>query len=265
MDGRLSGGAFWEVVELLVTGVAFGLIGLELREVLAANEGQLMEIAGRAALVCVVVIVVRTVWLGMGAWLIGRSGDPERAPRNWREGLVLSWCGMRGLATLALALAIPPEFPARAELLLIAFAVIVVTMVLPGLTLPVLVKALGVQAESDVEQAADEALAKRAYKAGLRRLKELDAVRDLPEDMVAKIQSRQKGLLAALYADKEPQNYEEEQALRIRTVQLFREIQTEVLAAARREILGARTEPGADPQAVDRVLRRLDLRSAQLH
>ncbi|WP_344875636.1 sodium:proton antiporter [Allokutzneria multivorans] len=265
VHGRLSGGAFWEVVELLVTGVAFGLIGLELREVLAANDGRLLEIGGRAALVCVVVIVVRTVWLGMGAWLIGRSGDPERAPRNWREGLLLSWCGMRGLATLALALAIPPEFPARSELLLIAFAVIVVTMVLPGLTLPALVKLLGVQAESDAEQAADEALAKRAYKAGLRRLKELDAVRDLPEDMIEKIQAKQKGLLAALYADREPENHGEEQAQRIRTVQMFREIQTEVLAAARREIVTARTEPGADPQAVDRVLRRLDLRSAQLH
>ncbi|MFB9902727.1 Na+/H+ antiporter [Allokutzneria oryzae] len=271
VDGRLSGGAFWEVVELLVTGVAFGLIGLELREVLTANEGRLLEIGGRAALICVVVIVVRTLWLGMGAWLVGRSGDPERAPRNWREGLVLSWCGMRGLATLALALAIPlatdagAEFPARAELLLIAFAVIVVTMVLPGLTLPALVKVLGVQAESDAEQAADELLAKRAYKAGIKRLKELDAIRDLPEDMFAKIQSRQKGLLAALYADKEPQNYEEEQALRIKSIQLFREIQIEVLAAARREVLKARTEAGTDPQAVDRVLRRIDLRSAQMH
>ena len=168
---RLVQRSFWDVVELLVTGVAFGLMGLDLRQVVEAAGSELPRMLRDAAVVCAVVVAVRVLWMLVAWWLAGRSDDPERAPRTGRETVVLSWCGMRGLATLALALSLPTEtaageaFPQRAEIVLIAVVVLVVTLVLPGFTLPVLVRRLGVATDADAEHAAEQAIVQRAQAA----------------------------------------------------------------------------------------------------
>jgi CPA1 family monovalent cation:H+ antiporter len=137
---RLTQRSFWDVVELLVTGVAFGLIGLDLRQVVTEAGDALPSMLGHAAIVCAVVVGVRVLWM-LGAYLVvRRSPDPSAAPRTVREAVVLAWCGMRGLATLALALSLPATvdggapFPGRVEITLIACAVLVVTLQLPGFT-----------------------------------------------------------------------------------------------------------------------------------
>jgi NhaP-type Na+/H+ or K+/H+ antiporter len=135
---RLVQRSFWDVVELLITGVAFGLMGLDLRQVVEAVGTDLPRMLRDAVVVCAVVVAVRLLWMLVAWWLASRSNDPERAPRTGRETVVLSWCGMRGLATLALALSLPTAtaageaFPQRAEIVLIAVVVLVVTLVLPG-------------------------------------------------------------------------------------------------------------------------------------
>jgi monovalent cation/hydrogen antiporter len=269
---RLTGRAFWDVVELLVTGLAFGLIGLELHEVLPSGS-RLLSAAGHAAVICLVVVGMRFIWLLIGGPLSRRvSGraDPEGVPGSWREDIVLSWAGMRGLATIALALALPlttdagRPFPGREELLFCAFAVIAVTLVLQGLTLPSLVRSLGVRAAADIEQQAEHALVMRAYKASARRLRELDLDEDLPDDVVEALRERQKTLIVTLSGETVPEEYRERLATRTRNVEIIKRMYAQTLAAARQEILSARTERGMDPEAVDSVLRRLDLRSAHL-
>ena len=104
---RLVQRSFWDVVELLVTGVAFGLMGLDLRQVAEAAADDLPRMLRDAAVICAVVIAVRVLWMLVAWWMACRSDDPERSPRTGRETVVLSWCGMRGLATLALALSLP--------------------------------------------------------------------------------------------------------------------------------------------------------------
>jgi CPA1 family monovalent cation:H+ antiporter len=109
-EARLTGAAFWNVVEMLVTGVAFALIGLELRTVIAQADRSLGTILAHAGIVCGVVVGVRLVWMGLALVSI-RGGRPTPAaravPATAGEALVLGWAGMRGLATLALALALP--------------------------------------------------------------------------------------------------------------------------------------------------------------
>ncbi|MEO5874434.1 MAG: sodium:proton antiporter [Streptosporangiaceae bacterium] len=260
---RLAETAFWDTLEMLITGLAFGMIGMAMRTVVPALD-QFGTLALHALVICLVIIVIRVLWLLESGRIV--RGDPDRdsTAQDWREDLVLAACGMRGLATLALALALPLDTPARNELLFIAFSVLVVTMILPGLLLPTLVRVLGVQAETDAEEAAERAIAYRAAKASMARLRELEEQEDLPARLVETLAAQQRGLLDSLCTEKIPQDAREDFATRRKQAREARRIYAEMLAASRREVLQARTEPGVDPTAVDRVLHRLDLRSARL-
>ncbi|MGH3589137.1 MAG: cation:proton antiporter, partial [Pseudonocardia sp.] len=239
---RLMQRSFWDVVELLVTGVAFGLIGLDLRQVVMAAGPDLPRMLAHAAVVCAVVIGVRAAWM-TGAWLlVHRAPDPSGAPRTGREAVVMTWCGMRGLATLALALSLPATtsagaFPARAELVVIACSVLVVTLIGPGLTLPVLVRTLGVQADADTEHAAEQALTQRARRAAVARMLADERNHELPEETVAALHERMARLDAVLRGD--PISSDERD--RLETLRQGRAVasrmQADALAAARDEVL----------------------------
>jgi CPA1 family monovalent cation:H+ antiporter len=278
---RLTGGAFWDVVEMLVTAAAFALIGLELRVVVADAGDALGGMVADAAVVAVVVVAVRAVWM-VGALVSVRRRAPTlpTAPRDLREVAVLTWSGMRGLATLALALALPrvtaegAPFPFRTQLVIIAAGVLVATLVLPGLTLPLLLRALGVRESEEVGRAAEQRLATRARRAALAELAALDrealGVDDtVGEEVLGELRARfaRVGTAEGRPGDapgEEPSDradYERRlEALRRRREQWTR-LQSLALAAARREVLAARTEPGVDPEVADRVLQRLDVRS----
>jgi monovalent cation/hydrogen antiporter len=264
---RLSGGAFWDTLEMLITGVAFGLIGLELRDVLDTG----VDVAGTVLptlAICGTVVGVRVVWMLAGGPLTRHTplGHTETS-RSSREDLVLAWCGMRGLATIALALALPSDTPDRGELLLITFGIIVVTLVLPGLTLPWVVTRLGVRDDPDLWEASINTLARRAGKAALARLRELDSADDLPAEAADILRRRQQSLVAALGGapdGTEDPGRRQRLAARVQVIKQVEGVYAQMLAAARGAVLAARNEPGMDPAAADEVLRTLDLRSAHL-
>ncbi|ODU02678.1 MAG: Na+/H+ antiporter [Pseudonocardia sp. SCN 72-86] len=267
---RLVQRSFWDVVELLVTGVAFGLIGLDLRQVVTDAGADLPRMLVHAAIVCGVVIVLRALWMTGALLAVRHRDDPTGAPRTGREAVVLAWCGMRGLATLALALALPTvtatgaTFPARTELVVVACSVLVVTLLLPGFTLPIVVRVLRVSEDADAEHAAERALARRAWHAALTRLVERERAADLPDEVSAVLHQSIGRLEAVLAGD----TVSDEERDRLATLRASRAtlgaVQAEALSAARAEILTARREPGVDPEAADRVLHRLDLRTVLL-
>ncbi len=110
---RLAGHTFWDIVDTLVTGVAFGLVGLELHNAVNTAAGHWGELLSWSAAVVGVVVLVRLAWLLPATWLTKRlhtAGDVgEEIPLSWRETVVMWWSGMRGVASVALALAIPLE------------------------------------------------------------------------------------------------------------------------------------------------------------
>jgi CPA1 family monovalent cation:H+ antiporter len=174
---------------------------------------------------------------------------------------------MRGVASVALALAIPltvddgSAFPDRDEIVFIAFGVIVGTLLLQGLTLPWLVKRLGVQADTEREKEFERELAQRAAKAARRRLREIEESEDLPEELSEQMLRRAFEIGVRISPDMGEEERREAHQMRMRRLKRMRRIQGELLSAARHEILAARSEPGADPEIVDRVLRHLDVRS----
>ncbi|MFD5950850.1 Na+/H+ antiporter [Streptomyces collinus] len=268
---RLAGHTFWNIVDTLVTGVAFGLVGLELHNAINTASGRWGELLWWAAVVVVVVVLARLLWLLPATWLTkrlhARRDYDEDIPVSWRETVVMWWAGMRGVASVALVLAIPLEtdagapFPSRDEIIFIAFGVIMATLVLQGLTLPWLVRLLGVKADEDKEKEFAKALAIRAAKAAKQRLREIEEGEELPEELSEQMLRRAYEIgvrISPELAEDERREAYREGARRVKRV---RRIQQEMLSAARHEVLAARSEPGADPEVVDRVLRHLDVRS----
>jgi len=162
---RLLKHSFWRVLGFLLNGLVFLIIGLELRSILAGlGPGAFWPTLGYGLLVSAVAIAIRMGWVFpvsyLGHWLgrwLGRPGD--MAPK--RNLFITSWAGMRGVVSLATALALPlvlrngQPFPQRNTLLFITFTVILVTLLVQGLSLPWLVRRLGVQ-ESPAQRAAEE-------------------------------------------------------------------------------------------------------------
>ncbi|MGV9882865.1 Na+/H+ antiporter [Streptomyces sp. NPDC003006] len=269
--GRITGQTFWQIVDTLVTGAAFGLIGLELHNVFGIASGREWEMAGWGAAIVGVVVGVRLLWLLPATWLAKRLHKrrdyEEDIPTSWRETVVMWWAGMRGVASVALALAIPLKtddgapFPARDEIIFIAFCVIMATLVVQGLTLPWLVRRLGVRADTDAERELERALAVRAAKAAKRRLREIQEVEELPEEVAERLQRGAYDIGARISPDIVDEERRERYAKRVDRLKAVQRIQREMMSAARHEVLAARSEAGADPEVVDRVLHHLDVRS----
>lgn len=144
---RLRGYAFWEVLVYLLNASLFVLVGLQLPRILSEQDHPVAELAGLALAVSAVVAVSRLVWVHTIPYAI-RMGDrrPAQADRRvgWRLRTVAGWSGMRGAVSLAAALALPADFPERHLLIFLTLAVIFATLVVQGLTLPLLIRRLGV-------------------------------------------------------------------------------------------------------------------------
>jgi monovalent cation/hydrogen antiporter len=184
---RLQGTAVWEILVFLLNATLFILIGLQLPMITEGlGDYTTGELVGYSALVCATVIGTRFAFSFTVPYMV-RALDRRPAQRERRVGprarIVSAWAGMRGAVSLAAALALPLEtdagapLPARDLILFITFTLILVTVVGQGLTLPYLVRRLGVR-EDGTEEAAEEIRARWvAARAALDRLDEL-AVED---------------------------------------------------------------------------------------
>ncbi len=255
-EDRLSGSAFWATVEVLFTGVAFGLIGLNVRAAVQEVGAQLWHAVWVGVVLALVATAVRGAWMyatyRKNRHRLGRQGGTVpvgmRAPLRRQEALLMTWAGMRGLVTLALVLSIPSNvFPFHHELTVIALVVLLLTMVVPGMTLPWLVRKLNLDKGPD--PAGDESIARlteRARKASVTYLVERS---DLPPEQIEAIRN-----WIAQGIDADPERTEQLQVLRERA----QKARISALHAAQAELLQARREPGVNPAYVDEVLAGVD-------
>ncbi len=171
---RIPTYAVWETAVFALNILAFIFIGLQIRPILdslePAERGQYFAVAGAVLLT---VIVVRLAWHmsfnGVVRWRHRRFGFHPPRPMlrpTVGSGLIVSWAGMRGIVSLAAALALPSAFPYRDLIVLTAFSVVVGTLVIHGLTLKPLLRALDLDDEDPVGH--EVSLAReRALRAGL--------------------------------------------------------------------------------------------------
>ncbi|MFP5282963.1 MAG: Na+/H+ antiporter, partial [Actinomycetes bacterium] len=133
-----------------------------------------------------------------------------------------------------------------------------------GFTLPALVRALGVAEDADAEHAAEQVIAQRARLAALARMAEEEHAANLTEEVSSALHERMARLGGLLRGEPMTDGDRDRLEAVRRGRAVVQRIQNEALAAARVEVLAARREPGVDPEAADRVLTRLDLRTVLL-
>jgi CPA1 family monovalent cation:H+ antiporter len=145
--------AVWEFVEFVLTALVFVLIGLQLRGILERLEQyNPWQLAGLGAAVSAALILSRFVWVFPAVWLpraLSRRLRERDPMPPWSHPTILSWAGMRGVVSLAAALALPAEFPSRDIILFLAFCAILATLVLQGTTLGPLIRRMGLEEPED--------------------------------------------------------------------------------------------------------------------
>jgi monovalent cation/hydrogen antiporter len=190
LQTRLQGDAFWEILTFLLNGLLFILVGLSLPAVLDGLGGHLTgTLLLEAAAILATVIVARFVWVFPATYLPRwaseriRRADPYPP---WQSPALISWAGMRGAVSLAAALALPlttdagAPFPHRDLIIFLTFAVILGTLVIQGLSMPLVIRALGLEDDGIAERERAKARI-HAAEAALARIDELadqDWVRD---------------------------------------------------------------------------------------
>jgi CPA1 family monovalent cation:H+ antiporter len=179
-QSRIAERLNWRTIAFVLENAVFLLIGLQASSIVqGAGEGDLTwgRIIGLCAATLVACIVLRLVWVFPARYLIVRPGpDPVTGRRPpWTYTFMLGWAGMRGVVTLAAAFVIPEDTPHREVLLLMAFSVVIGTLLIQGMSLPWLARRLRVPGPDPAEDALARAtLLQQASKAALHRLDELE-------------------------------------------------------------------------------------------
>jgi Na+/H+ antiporter len=249
---RLRTLAFWESAAFLLDGLLFLLIGVQVPGILKRIEdADATALAGHALLVFAVVMGMRFLWM-----LIVPSVLPSNTSRQ--ERLVIAWSGMRGGVSLAAALAIPHQnFPDRDLVIFVAYAVIVLTLVLPGLTLAPLVRRLGlVESEEHRREGAEARL--RITEAGLERLDEL--ADEAPEHVVERMRDRYGSRVERLEARVEGDHDEQGRTDVAQAGRLL----AEMIDAERDVLKRMRTERAFDAETLREIEHELDLDESRL-
>jgi Na+/H+ antiporter len=260
---RLTGNAFWEILVFLVNALLFVLVGLQLHRIVNALSGlSAGRLIGYSALVCAAVILTRIVWVPIFAylprWLFRsvREHDPYPA---WQLPVLLSWAGIRGAVSLVAALALPDRFPDRSLIVFLTFAVIVATLVLQGLTLPGLVRVLGISDDGSTEREDAKARIKTA-EAALARLEELVADGGVRPETAERLRGAfgfRRNRFLARFDDGDDGAIEEQSIA-------YQRVMRELLDAERAALVALRNSGYIDDAVMHRVQRDLDLEAARL-
>jgi len=264
---RLQSFPVWEMVVFLLNGVIFILIGLQLPEVVRHLSGQSIgRLSAQAALISVAVILIRILWVFPATYFPRMLSKTLRARApypHWKHVAIVAWTGMRGVVSLAAALALPltlpngAPFPGRDFILLFTFSVILATLVLQGLSLPPIIRWLNVVDDGLAEQEEREARLK-ANEAALARLNELadradptalERLRGEYEDRIRQLEvcdPDPDSTKAHLYTD------------------AYHKLLSEALAVERRTVIQLRNEQIINDAVLRRIQRDLDLAEGRL-
>ena len=272
---RLQDTAVWKALQLILESFAFLMIGLQLPMVIGELRGITASvIAISSVAVLATVILVRLVWVFVFAYLPRflfkrvREGEPSPPPA---QVFVVAWAGMRGVVSLAAAFGVPmttlsgEPFPGRPQLVFLTFVVVIGTLLLHGLTLPWLIRRLGVQGdEARTDAIAAAAAQDKAARAAAERLDEL-----LAEEEVTDVHERAADVLRSWNTRRRNSAWErlgrDADEIGESPAAAFRRLRLEMLAAERATFIAERDSGQIDDEVLRNVLRGLDLEEATLN
>jgi CPA1 family monovalent cation:H+ antiporter len=268
---RLRGGPVWEMIEFLLNGLVFILIGLQLPEILQRLSDDHLPVPvliWYAVLITVAVITVRILWVVPATYLprllFKKLCRRDPYPK-WQHVAIIAWTGMRGVVSLAAALALPihkadgTSFPGRDLILFLTFVTIFATLVLQGLSLPPLIRWLGVKDDGAIEKEERQArlLANQTALARLNQLTEPDSPR---QEALNRLRIEYEDHILQLQSD-EPQNAGA--PLRLFSSE-YERLSEEALQLERRTIINLRNDGTISDEVLRRIQRDIDLAEARL-
>ncbi|MGH3358173.1 MAG: Na+/H+ antiporter, partial [Nocardioidaceae bacterium] len=260
-SSRVFERTIWATIGFLLENAVFLLIGLQVRSVVADLADS--ELSTRLIVTCclatlVAAIVLRFVWVfpaTYGPRLIPAVRRVDPSP-PWQYAAVLGWAGMRGVVTLAAVFLLPAETPHREVFVVIAFFVTAGTLLLQGLTLPWVVRRLGLSPPDPHDDHLQEATVyQRAARAGLNRLDE-ELGGDEPEEVIARLRQRSLDRANAVWerlgGSSDPPSVQ------------YARLREAMLEAEREEVLRIRRNGHVDQSVLRNVLDALDVEETML-
>ena len=262
-DARLTGRAVWDTITFLLNGFVFIVMGLAVPRLLrTVPRDDALRLIGLGVVVTLLLVLVRALWILATVYL------PQRA---WgqRDGLacsvMLSWAGMRGVVSLAAVLALPltlpggVPFPARDALVIVTLTVIVLTLVGQGLTLPRVIRVLGLGEDAGLRE--EEARARqRLLEAATRRLDELEPVWPSHRPLLDQLRETYRHRSEHVERQREALDGDEED----RELIEHREIRRTVIDAEREALLRLRAEGDVGEEVLRHLERELDFEERRM-
>lgn len=261
---RLQARAVWETVIFLVNGIIFILIGLQMPTILQnIGNHSLVELLQYGAIISIATIVVRLIWIYPGTYL------PRRLSKSIRQEVrpslggvtIVGWAGMRGVVSLAAALALPltigegVQFPNRDLIIFLTFCVIFATLVLQGLTLPVLIRWFKIKDDDSHTRHDQEARLQIAYSV-IEHIEMNYGL--LPDEVLNQIKSKYEIRIQRIQKDTTNRKMTDAE------IREFLRIQKELLRKERDEIRKLRREKKLAEEVLRKIEYELDLEESRL-
>ena len=253
----------WKMVGFVLNGFVFLLIGLELPEIVESLQARgRIEIVGVVVAVSAAVVLTRFAWVYLSSLL---PNSPYRQisridrPFAGRMRFIVGWAGLRGAVSLAAALSLPADFPERDLILLITFAVILVTLVGQGATLPWLVRRATLNGPRNLDGDDDTLAREVAYQAGLEEIDRQRSVWPGHQPLMDRMESSLRDRTQHL-ATEDPDETAERTQERIEHEQ----IQLAVIAAQRQAVIDLRDSRRINDETLRSIERELDLEEIRM-
>ncbi len=266
---RLQAQAFWEMIAFLLNGFIFVVIGLQLPEILRnLSREPFSRLVGYGMLISATVVLVRIAWVFpatyLPRWFSRKMRERDPAP-PWRHSVLIAWAGMRGVVSLAAAFALPlvlddgRAFPGRSYILFLTFCVILTTLVFQGLTLPILIRRLGIEDDGAVDREEREARLK-ANEAAVDFIEARALAEQMPEEVMIRVRAEYCDRIAQLEicaGDRENPGGEV-------ATPIYQQLQYGALGVERQTIIALRNSHQINDTALRHIQRDLDLAEARL-
>jgi Na+/H+ antiporter len=262
---RIQALAFWGVLIFVLEALLFVLLGQQLPAIIGElEEYSVVDVLFYAVLIYLVVLGARLAFFFTVPFLhpvFDRLFRSRYLRGTWREYLVMSWSGMRGAVSLAAALTVPQVTADRDLVLFLTFAVILATLVLQGLTLPLLIKALGLREDGNAARIAELRARLEGARSALVRLEQICAENGLPPENERGMREYYEDRIARYEAGIEAGGMTDEYA---ESSAAWRSWRRELIEAERDTVIRMRDGGEISPETMRRIERDLDLEESRI-
>jgi Na+/H+ antiporter len=276
VETRLRTTGVWNTIIFLLNGIVFILIGLQLPELVKnLSNITLQNLIGYGIIISLITIIIRIVWVFAGAYhrqLFKRKKliEDEEEQTDWKNVLIVAWTGTRGVVSLATALALPfalengESFPKRHSILLLAFTVIMVTLVVQGLTLPLLIRWLKIKPVTVQQQKEENELSHELIESTLKFINS-GSLHDIDAATTDRLKKQYEFNYRMLFNKDGKQLRKDQIESRLEFVNRYLSAQLDVIKFQRDMLLKFQNDDTYSEEALSKAERELDIEELRLN